>query len=117
MSGILKFADRRVGAFDCGFTVSFRGSTEIAGTKGAVRIPQIWLPPLTAIFEIVREDQPIVIVAVKCESQIVRMLEDFAHVVFEGRDAQPSPEEAVRMLRVLDALATSAREGKEVGVQ
>lgn len=81
-----------------------------------VRIPQMWLPPTCATFEIVREDQPVEIATVECASQIARMLEDFANTVVEGREARPSPEEAVQTLKVLDALVMAAREGKEVGV-
>jgi predicted dehydrogenase len=42
------------------------------------------------------------------------MLDDFSQAVLENRDPLPSPEEAIRTLRVLDALARSAREGREV---
>ena len=117
MSGILKFTDGRLGAFDCGFTTPFRSGMEIVGSKGIVRIPQMWLPPTNASFEIIRENQSVEVVTVRCDSQIARMLEDFASAVFEGRDAQPSPEEAVMTLKVLDALARAARNGHEVAIQ
>ena len=47
---------------------------------------------------------------------MVHMLDDFAAAVSEKREAYPNPDEAVKTLRVLDALAKSAREGKEVAV-
>jgi predicted dehydrogenase len=47
---------------------------------------------------------------------MVHMLDDFAHAVWAGRDPTPPPDEAVKTLRVLDALAQSAREGREVEV-
>ncbi|HEV3145184.1 MAG TPA: Gfo/Idh/MocA family oxidoreductase [Gemmataceae bacterium] len=117
MNGILKFSDGRAGAFDCGFTLPFRGAIEIVGTKGVIRIPQMWLPPTNATFEIVRENQSIETVTVECASQIARVLENFANAVFDGREAKPSPEEAVRTLKVLDALAKAAHDGKEICVQ
>jgi predicted dehydrogenase len=116
MSGILKFADSRLAGFDCGFTMPFRGWMEIVGAKGIVRVPQMWLPPKNAIFEVVRENQAVEVVKVECECQIARMLEDFASAVFEGREAQPSPEEAVKTLKALDALARAASDGREVAV-
>ncbi|HLW67549.1 MAG TPA: Gfo/Idh/MocA family oxidoreductase [Gemmataceae bacterium] len=116
MSGILKLSDGRVGAFDCGFTLPFRGAMEIVGTKAIVRIPQMWLPPRNATFEIERENRSLETVTVECDSQIAQMLEDFANAVFEGREPQPSPEEAVKTLRVLDALAESARQGTEAAL-
>jgi predicted dehydrogenase len=117
MSGILKFSDGRVGAFDCGFTLPFRSAMEIVGTKGIVRIPQMWLPPKNATFEIERENQAVEVVTVPCESQIACMLEDFADAVFEGREPQPSPEEAVKTLKVLDALGRAGRVGHDVAVE
>ncbi len=44
------------------------------------------------------------------------MLENFTRYVLEDRPVQPDPEEAVKTLRVLDALARSAREGRVVEV-
>jgi D-xylose 1-dehydrogenase (NADP+, D-xylono-1,5-lactone-forming) len=116
MSGILKYGDGRVGAFDCGFTLPFRGAMEIVGTKAVVRIPQMWLPPKNAIFEIERENQSVEVVTVPCESQIARMLEDFGNSVFEGREPQPSAEVGVKTLKTLDALAKAARDGIQVGI-
>ena len=50
------------------------------------------------------------------ENQMVHMLDDFAAAVAEKREPDPNPDEAVKTLRVLDALAKSAREGKEAAV-
>jgi predicted dehydrogenase len=44
------------------------------------------------------------------------MIEDFSLAVLEDRPVQPDPEEAVRTLRVLDALARSAQEERESDV-
>ena len=48
--------------------------------------------------------------------QIVGMLDEFATAVWEGRDPRPGPDEAVRTLRVLDAVRRSIAEGREVEV-
>ena len=42
--------------------------------------------------------------------------EDFGRAVLWGESVNPPPEEAVRTLRVLDALGRSAREGQVVAV-
>ena len=42
------------------------------------------------------------------------MLESFSRCALEGRPVSPPPDEAVKTLRVLDALARSAREKREV---
>ena len=44
------------------------------------------------------------------------MIENFGRFVLEGQPVSPSPDEAVKTLRVLDALVQSARDQKEVAV-
>jgi predicted dehydrogenase len=44
------------------------------------------------------------------------MLDEFAAAVWEGRDPRPRPDEAVKTLRVLDAIRRSIAEGREVDV-
>ena len=109
MSGLLWFSDGRTGAFDCGFKLPLRGWLEITGTDGVVTVPEMWLPSPRATFYVQRENRPPEEVAVEGEDQIVHMLEDFARAVSRGEPVQPAPEEAVRTLRVMDALARSAR--------
>ena len=50
------------------------------------------------------------------DSTIQHMLENFGRFVLEGKPVTPATEEAIKTLRVLDALARSARENKEVEV-
>jgi D-xylose 1-dehydrogenase (NADP+, D-xylono-1,5-lactone-forming) len=116
MSGLVWLADGRVGAFDCGFTMALRGWLEITGTEGVVHIPDLWLPGPRATYTVRRPDRPDEEVAVEGEDQIVHMIDDFSRAVLHGDPLQPAPDEAVRTLRVLDALARSAREGREATV-
>jgi predicted dehydrogenase len=116
MNGILTFADGRMAAFDCGFTLPYRGWLEILGTEGTVRIPRMWVPPPKATFYIHREDKAGEEVSIDGEDQIQHMIENFSRAVLENEPVTPSPDEAVKTLRVLDALAQSAREGRAVEV-
>ncbi|MBO0697036.1 MAG: Gfo/Idh/MocA family oxidoreductase [Zavarzinella sp.] len=116
MTGQLAFADGRMASFDCGFTLPLRGWLEIAGTDGVIRVPEMWLPHPRATWEVQRHGKPAETHAVEGEDQMVHMLDDFAAAVWAGRDPSPPPEEAVKTLRVLDALARSACEGREVEV-
>ncbi|MCS6852855.1 MAG: Gfo/Idh/MocA family oxidoreductase [Gemmataceae bacterium] len=116
LTGVLRWADGRQAAFDCGFTQPYRGWLEITGTEGVVFVPEMWLPPSRATFEVHRDDQPCEEVVLSGHDQIVRMIEDFGKAVLEGTPVHPPPEEAVKTLRVLDALAASAREGREVAI-
>src|SRR5205085_755126 len=78
MNGLLTFADGQTGAFDCGFTLPYRGWLEIVGTEGVVFVPDMWLPPRRATFEIRRGGRyDVEEVVVEGEDQIVHMLENF----------------------------------------
>ena len=116
LSGVLKFSDNRTATFDCGFTLPFRGWMEIAGAEGTVRLPDMWLPPDPAIYEIERDRGQIETVSVAGHDQIVHMIEDFGDAIMEKREPQPSAEEAIKTNRVMDALAGSAREGREIAI-
>jgi predicted dehydrogenase len=116
MSGLLWLADGRVGVFDCGFTSPLRQWLEVIGTTGVVRVPEMWLPPPEATYEVHREGQPVEVVTLGEADQIVHMLDDFAAAVAEKRDPVPPADEAVRTLRALDALAKSAHQCREVSV-
>jgi predicted dehydrogenase len=115
-SGHLLFADDRVAAFDCAFTLPYRAWLEVVGTNGTIRVPRMWAPHPRAAWEVEVNGQPVVEHVVEGEDQIVRMLDEFAAAVRDGRDPRPGPDEAVKSLRVLDALKRSIAEGREVEV-
>ena len=117
MNGILWFDDGRMATFDTGFTHPLRLWMEITGTTGVVTVCDMWLPEARAKFRVEREGQPAETVVVENEDQIVSMLEDFGRSALEKEPVYPSPQEAVRTLRVLDALAESARTGEVVAVK
>jgi predicted dehydrogenase len=117
MTGVLRLADGRVGAFDCGFTQPWRGHLEIVGTNGVVWVPELWLPEARASYTIQRAGRPSEEVVFDGSDQIVSMIEGFGRAVLEGHAVNSPPQEAVRTLRVLDALGESARQGREVAVQ
>jgi predicted dehydrogenase len=116
MAGILKFANDRTGSFDCGFTLPLRTAMEIVGTEGVIRVPHMWVPlPGQSYFEIERGGKTQT-VSVEGQNQIVNMLQHFGEAVLNRREASPSPDEAVKTLKVLDALAHAARDGREVKI-
>ncbi|MFN4258665.1 MAG: Gfo/Idh/MocA family protein [Gemmataceae bacterium] len=117
LSGLLDMGKGRVGAFDCGFTLPLRQYLEITGTEGSIWIQDMWLPLDPAVFVIHRENRPPEEVRIAGHNQIVHMLEDFGRAVLENQTIDPDPMEAVRTLRVLDALAQAAGAGQRVGVK
>jgi D-xylose 1-dehydrogenase (NADP+, D-xylono-1,5-lactone-forming) len=116
MTGVLFLADGRAGVFDCGFTLPLRGWLEVVGTTGTVFVPDLWLPGTRATYQVRREGRPLEEVAIEGHDQVAHMLDDFGRAVRDGVPVEPAPAEAVRTLRVLDALARSAREGRAVAV-
>lgn len=118
MSGVMTFADGRTANFDCGFTHPLRTWVEIVGSEAVVRVPNMWIPDDKAVFQVLRQkgdfDTEIEEIATPGENQMVHMLDDFAAAVREKRDPVPNPDEAVKLGRVMDALAKSAREGREI---
>ena len=116
MSGILWLADGRLATFDCGFTAPNRQWLEITGTEGVLRVPKMWVPEPEAPFVIERDDAEPEVVRVAGHDQIACMIDDFSGAVLRGEPVRPDPDEAVKTLRVLDALARSAREGRAVEV-
>jgi predicted dehydrogenase len=116
MTGMVWLADGRTASFDCGFTQPLRTWLEITGTEGTVFVPEMWVPGPRANFLIRREGRAAEEVVVEGENQIAHMINGFSRSVLEGTPVRPAADEAVRTLRVLDALARSARESREVAV-
>lgn len=120
MSGVWTFADGRTANFDCGFTHPLRTWVEIVGSEAVVRVPNMWIPDERAVFQVLRQDgdfgTAVEEVETPGENQMVHMLDDFAAAVRERREPYPNPDEAVKSLRVMDALRRSAAEGREVSV-
>jgi D-xylose 1-dehydrogenase (NADP+, D-xylono-1,5-lactone-forming) len=116
VGGQLLFPGDRMASFDCGFTIPYRAWLEVAGEKGTIRVPKIWAPPARATWEVEPNGQVAVEHAIDGEDQIVRMLDEFATAIWEGRDPRPGPGEALKTLRVLDAIRKSIAQGSEVDV-
>jgi D-xylose 1-dehydrogenase (NADP+, D-xylono-1,5-lactone-forming) len=116
MSCTLEFADCRVGVFDCGFTLPVRRWLEIAATEGVVSISDMWQPSRRADFTVHRSEGAAEEVVVEGEDQILHMIENFSRAALQNQPVSPPPEEAVRTLRVLDALAESARTGRVIAL-
>lgn len=116
MSAMLWFSDDRMASFDCGFTLPLRQRMEIAGSKGVLRVPRMWLPLETGAYSIQIGEQIENVHSRPCQSQIVCMLENFSSAIINNKPVSPSPIEAVKTLKVMDALAKSARENRIIDV-
>jgi predicted dehydrogenase len=115
-TGVLWLADGRVGTFDCGFTMPMRQWLEVVGTEGVLRVQDMWLPDEQAAFTIERAGKAPEAVTTPGHDQIACMLDDFCRAALERVPVRPDPDEAVKTLLVLDALARSADAGRELDV-
>ncbi len=116
LSGVMWFEGDRMASFDCGFDTLLRKWFEIAGTAGSLVCddftaprdpdkPRYWAHDATgASTEQVVPDA----------SQEVRMIERFSGLVRAGEIDDSWPAESLRVQRVCDALADSARRGDPV---
>jgi D-xylose 1-dehydrogenase (NADP+, D-xylono-1,5-lactone-forming) len=116
MTGLVWLADGRTAAFDCGFAQPLRSWLEITGRDASIFVPEMWVPGTRANYLIRREGREQEEIVVEGEDQIARMIDNFSQAVQTATPVRPAPDEAVRTLRVLDALARSAREGRELSI-
>ncbi len=113
LSAILWFGDNRMATFDCGFTLTLRQRLDIVGEKGVISVPRMWLPAEVGAYTIQIGEEFERLRQCPCPNQIVCMLENFNDAVLKN---QPITIEAVATLKVMDALARSARENRVVEV-
>ncbi|MGE3804218.1 MAG: Gfo/Idh/MocA family protein [Gemmataceae bacterium] len=111
MTGQLWFASGATASFDCGFTMPLRQHLEIVGSEAVLRIDEMWVPSKKTSFSVQRNEELPDLTVIENEDQIAHMLDDFGAAVLEDKAVTPAPEEAVKTLRVLEALTRSARAG------
>ncbi len=116
MAGILEFADGRIATFDCGFTNPLRMQLEIVGEKGTIRVPFMWLPEPDATYEIEYVNGGVEKGKLPGPNQIDCLIENFSRKVLGEAVDLPCLSEAVKTLKVLDALALSAKKKQTVDI-
>lgn len=116
MSGLVWLADGRVGSFDCGFTLPMRQWLEITGSRGVIRVADMWLPDADARFTVETADGRVEVHSAPGHDQIRHMIDAFSRAVLDGTPVAPTADNAVRSALVMDALARSAAEEREIDV-
>jgi len=106
MSGILTFPNGRA-VIDSGFNLPYRTSLEIVGEAGTIVVPKPWLPDPVAT--IVINGEPEVLPAA---NQYVNQFEYFSRCVLEGKPPSYGPADAIRQMRVIDAVLRSIHSGR-----
>lgn len=112
MAGTLRFAGGTTGQFDCAITLARRETFLAAGTEGTLELPHAYLPGEGDTRVVVRRGRG------EPETHTIPgtdeyrlMAEHFATCVLDDAPLRYDAWDAARTLRVLEALARSARDG------
>ncbi|MFC5586823.1 Gfo/Idh/MocA family protein [Nitratireductor kimnyeongensis] len=116
-SAILEFPGERCALVSSSFKASGQGFYQVIGSTGLLEVPRSFIPGMGS-----RAAEALVIhvdadghrkeTAFEPVDQYRLMVEAFADAVLSGNPVPNSPEDAVANMRVLDAIAASARSGK-----
>ncbi len=106
MAAVLQYP-QGLALVDCGFHLPFRADLEIAGEKGTIYIPRSWLPDEEATILINGKEERFPKV-----NQYVLEFEHFSQCILRQQTPRYTPEDAVRQMRVIDAVYRSLRSGQ-----
>lgn len=112
LAGVLAYSGGRFATVDCSFTAGYSGWYMVLGTRGTIEVPRAFTPQA--------DDTVVIVTDAQNRRQEHRfagtdhyrlMAEAFAAAVLAGEPVPCPPEDAVRNMRVIDALARSAAAG------
>jgi xylose dehydrogenase (NAD/NADP) len=121
VAAALDFPGGRKALVSCSFKASGQGFYQVIGTRGVIDVPRSFIPGLGS-----RVAEGLVIVSdpdgrrtettFEPANHYQLIAEAFAEAVLSGKPVPYSPDDAVNNMRVLDAIAASARSGKRAEV-
>jgi xylose dehydrogenase (NAD/NADP) len=117
--GLLRFSGGRFAVVEASFQSALQQTFSIVGTEGAIELPQDAFIPWEkdALFRlrgVDEEEGKVEVIPGVDEYQL--MVEHFADAVLGNASLDFPPEESVKNMRVLDALAQAARKSRPVAV-
>ena len=115
--GSLRFPENALATFEASFTSALQQTYSVVGSEGAIELPHDAFIPWEkeAVFSVRGKNQEVGQKHItEGADEYQRMVEHFADAVLTGAELELSPEESVRNMRVLDALAEAARTGKTI---
>ena len=118
-AALMGFSDGVVATATCSFRAGAQGSYTVVGTEGSIEVPRAIIPGMdTRVAEglivVMDADGRRTEETVPPARQYALMAEGFAKAVLEGGPVPFPPIDGVRNMRVLDAIAESARTGRRV---
>ncbi len=108
LAATLEFTGGVLGQVDCSFEVPYRCQMEIVGTRGAIELPQAYVPGDAAEI-ILRAGESVERVAVPAANQYGAMVDHFCEAMLADRPLPPPAEDGRLNVRVLDAVLAAAR--------
>ncbi len=100
----LGFPGGVVGLIDCSFEQPFRCSYELVGTKGAIEVPDAYLPPERPTAFLIAPDGSRRSLDFDGRHQYAAMVDAFTQGVAEGGRLPDPAEDGLAQMRVLDAI-------------
>lgn len=120
-AALLEFSGGRTASISSSFKAGGQGTYQIIGTKGTIEVPRAIIPGMGSrigetLVVLVDADGRRAETLFDATDHYRLMVEAFADAVLSGREVPYPPRDAVNNLRVLDAIAASARSGMRVEV-
>ncbi len=120
-AGLLAFSDGVVATATCSFRAGAQGAYTVVGTKGSIEVPRAIIPGMDTripegLIVVMDSDGLRTEETVPAARQYALMAEGFSKAVLEGGPVPFPPVDAVRNMRVLDAIAESARMGQRISL-
>lgn len=109
-SAIMRFPDNRLANFTCSFGAASEALYEVVGTEGLLRLRNAYEYELAMELELMEEDQQKVR-SYKKRDQFAPELIYFSDCILQDRKPEPSGEEGLIDIRIIEALYESARRG------
>jgi len=115
-SGLLRFPGSRIASFTCSFGATDRSAFEVVGTKGVLKMDPAYEMAADLKAELTVEGRTTTRVFKK-RDQFAPELVYFSDCVLLDREPEPSGEEGLADVRVMNALLESAQSGRPVSVR
>jgi glucose-fructose oxidoreductase len=113
VSAVLKFPEERVATFTCSFGAADRSAYEIVGTRGSLRMEPAYEYAEGLTYELTVGARKRRRKFAK-RDQFASELLYFSDCILQGRDVEPSGEEGLVDVRVIEALHESMESGRSV---
>lgn len=115
--GTLQFAIGALAVVESSFTAALQQTYSVLGEKGVIELPHNAYIPWGESADFLRRDpnaEEGEIIRMPNPDQYRLMIEHFEEAVLGGGELIYAPEESIKQMQVLDALAQSARSGKVI---